>query len=271
MKHPGPPRIMGILNVTPDSFSDGGRYMDADAAVRHALRMAAEGADIIDIGGESTRPGAARLNAVQQIARVLPVIRALHQRLSGGIRISIDTTLAEVAEAALDAGASIINDISAGREDATMFALAAARNTPIILMHMQGTPATMQDHPVYHNVVEEINTFLLARAGAAEAAGVSCNNIIIDPGFGFGKLLEHNLELIKNLARFTEGAYPVLMGTSRKRFLRTLCAEDNPGDIVGATCATTALGVLAGVSLFRVHDVRENRQAAEVVYRSLRS
>lgn len=263
------PRIMGILNVTPDSFSDGGLFDNMTGAVEHGLRMIDEGADIIDIGGESTRPGAARISASDQLSRVLPVIEQLHRQAGDRVVLSIDTTLSEVADAAIHAGASMINDVSAGRDDPAMFSLAAAQGCPLILMHMQGTPATMQDQPVYENVVEDVFSFLRARAEVAQEAGVLPHNIIIDPGIGFGKTLEHNLHLLHNLKRFTASDYPVMLGASRKRFLKTLCNEPDPLLLAGATCATTVLGVQAGVQWFRVHDVRENRQAADLAWRML--
>ena len=260
------PLIMGILNVTDDSFSDGGDFFETGAAVKHALEMIREGADIIDVGGESTRPGAARLPADVQLARVLPVIRGI-RKLAGEAPISIDTTLAEVAEAAIDAGATMINDVSAGRDDDRMFGLASRKAVELVLMHMQGTPATMQRAPVYSDVVSEVLEFLKARAAEAESAGVPAGNLLIDPGIGFGKTLAHNLELLRHLDRFTGAGYRTVLGTSRKRFLRTICGMEDPSALAGASAATTALGVLAGVQVFRVHDVRENRQAADVAFR----
>jgi dihydropteroate synthase len=260
------PVIMGILNVTPDSFSDGGQYQLIDAAVKHALQMVEEGADIIDIGGESTRPGSQRVDAEEQTKRVLPVIQALKKEIPEKVLISIDTTLIDVADAALDAGASIINDISAGRDDPGIFQLAAQKQCPYILMHMQGAPGNMQDNPVYDDVVEEIRSFLMERAQAAMNAGVKKENIIIDPGIGFGKTKEHNLQLMASLHRFVDTGFPVLLGTSRKRFMGSICAGVTPDQLIGATCATTALGVAAGVKIFRVHDVRENRQAADMAW-----
>ncbi len=261
------PLIMGILNVTPDSFSDGGSWTDIEAAIHHGLQMSEQGADILDVGGESTRPGATRLPANIQIERVLPVIHGIIDRSSTNINLSIDTTRASVAEAAVNAGASIINDVSAGRDDPELFRLAADRKLPIILMHMQGSPATMQQNPIYADVVEEVRAFLLERANEAMRAGVAEEQIIIDPGIGFGKTLEHNIQLLNNLHRLTDTGYPVMLGASRKRFLGTICEAALASDLVGATCATTALGVLAGVSLFRVHDVGANRQAADVTWR----
>lgn len=262
----GRPCIMGILNVTPDSFSDGGRWLDVAAAVDHAGRMLDEGADLIDIGGESTRPGAARVEVDEQIRRIVPVIRRVDAEVDAPI--SVDTTRAAVAEAALDAGASILNDVSAGRDDPRMFTLAARRGAPIVLMHMRGEPATMQQTPQYDDVVAEVEAFLLERAAAALAAGVARDAILLDPGIGFGKTGEHNLRLLAALPRLVAMGYPLVLGTSRKRFLRMIAGcgnEPAPADaVVGATCATTALAVAAGVAVVRVHDVAPNRQAADV-------
>jgi len=260
------PIIVGILNVTPDSFSDGGQYQNIDAAVNHALQMVEQGADIIDVGGESTRPGSQRIQADEQIKRVLPVIQALKRKIPEKVLISIDTTLTETAIAALDAGASIINDISAGRDDPGIFQLAAQKQCPYILMHMQGSPGNMQDNPVYGDVVEEIRSFLIERAQVATNEGIKKENIIIDPGIGFGKTKEHNLQLMASLHRFVDTGFPVLLGTSRKRFMGSICSGVTPDQLIGATCATTALGVAAGVKIFRVHDVRENRQAADMAW-----
>jgi dihydropteroate synthase len=262
------PQIMGILNVTPDSFSDGGRHAHVDAAVEHARRMIAEGADVIDVGGESTRPGAARIDVQEQIRRTADVVERVVKLV--GV-VSIDTTRAAVAEAAIDRGATIINDVSAGREDEAMFDLAAKRGVAIVLMHMLGEPATMQKDPVYRDVVGEIEAFLLERAKAAQAAGIERGRIMIDPGIGFGKTREHNLTLMANLGRFVATGYPVLLGASRKRFMGSICTPvgggpPKPAELVGATCAATAIGVAAGVAMVRVHDVRANRQAADVAW-----
>ncbi len=259
------PLIMGILNVTPDSFSDGGIYLDAESACRQARRMANEGADIIDIGGESTRPGSERVAAEEQMGRVIPVIEAVHAAMPDTI-ISIDTTLSAVAKTAIDAGATIINDISAGREDDQMFRFMAASCCPCILMHMQGAPGTMQDDPRYTDVVMEVRDFLLARARAAINAGIDKKNIILDPGIGFGKTRDHNLALMAGLKVFVDTGYPVLLGASRKRFMGSICEGARPDELVAATCATSVLGLLAGVKIFRVHDVKENRQALDVAW-----
>jgi dihydropteroate synthase len=259
------PQIMGILNVTPDSFSDGGQYTGAAAAIRQAETMIDEGADIIDVGGESTRPGAKPVSAEEQIRRVVPIITAIHG-INPTIEISIDTTLSEVAAAALQAGATLINDISAGHGDAGMLPLAAVSDTPIILMHMQGTPQTMQDNPYYDDAVTEVKTNLQLRISAALAAGIKPRNIAIDPGIGFGKRKQDNIDLLAHLKQFVELGYPVLLGTSRKHFMGSICNVTEPCELVTATAVTTALGVMAGVTMFRVHDVKANRQAADVAW-----
>lgn len=270
------PRIMGILNVTPDSFSDGGQHDQIDAAVTHALDMVAQGADIIDVGGESTRPGAAKVLPAEQIARTQPVIAQLAERLKSqhadrNIVISIDTMSSKVAAAAIEAGAEIINDVSAGMIDGNMFSVAANRDAAIVLMHMQGTPQTMQENPSYDDAAAEIRQHLIDRASIAEAANVAPSRVIIDPGIGFGKTKRHNLELLAHLNDFVATGYPVLLGASRKRFMGAICSDDEgnaplPAELIGATCATTALGVAQGVMLFRVHDVKANRQAADVAW-----
>jgi len=260
------PLIMGILNTTPDSFSDGGQFNSIDNAVQRVEIMLEEGADIIDIGGESTRPGSDPIAAAEQIERVIPVITTIRSRISQDIRLSIDTTSSQVAEAALKAGANLINDISAGLNDAHMFTLAAATNTPIILMHSQGTPKTMQDDPQYTDVVQDVIAALQKRINAAITAGIKSENIVIDPGIGFGKRKQDNLDLLAHLDKFVALGFPVLLGTSRKRFMGSICAVTEPTELVTATAVTTALGIMAGVQLFRVHDVRENRQAADVAW-----
>jgi dihydropteroate synthase len=260
------PLIMGILNVTPDSFSDGGQFNQIDAALQHAELMLAEGATVIDIGGESTRPGSNPVNSDEQIKRVIPIITAIRQQFSEKLTISIDTTLSTVAEAALDAGANLINDVSAGQNDPELFTLAAKRNVPIILMHSQGTPKTMQDNPYYEEVVTEVINKLDERITAAINAGINKDNIIIDPGIGFGKRKQDNLDLLANLDKFVALGFPVLLGASRKRFMGAICNVIEPSELVTATAVTTALGVMAGVKLFRVHDVKENKQALDVAW-----
>lgn len=260
------PLLMGILNVTPDSFSDGGLYHDSNAAVSRALEMVELGADMIDIGGESTRPGADRVSSEEQLRRVVPVIRQLREELAPEFPISIDTTSTVVASAALEQGATIVNDISAGQDDPGMFRLVADAGVPYIIMHMQGTPRTMQDNPQYGDVVAEIRTFLLERAELAQDAGVMQENVVIDPGIGFGKSKRDNLDIIVNLDSFTAAGYKVLLGASRKRFMGSICDISSYSELVGATCATTTIGVFAGVSILRVHDIKENRQALDVAW-----
>ncbi len=264
--HGDKPLIMGILNVTPDSFSDGGQFSGLDDALQQVELMLSEGVDIIDIGGESTRPGSDPVAASEQIQRVIPVIEAIRQSVSSDVLISIDTTLSEVAKVALDAGANIINDVSGGRGDAAILTLAAQTGASIILMHSQGTPKTMQDNPYYENVVQEVLDALNESINAALKAGVKKEAIAIDPGIGFAKRKQDNLDLLAHLDKFVATGFPVLLGTSRKRFMGTICDVAEPSDLVTATAVTTALGVMAGVQMFRVHDVKENRQAADVAW-----
>jgi len=260
------PLIMGILNVTPDSFSDGGKYTNIDDAIQQVKRMLAEGVNIIDIGGESTRPGSDSVAAADQQQRVIPVITAIRQQLKSDILISIDTTSSAVAKAALTAGANIVNDVSAGQDDEAILALAAKTDVPIILMHSQGTPKSMQDNPYYNDVVQEVIDALKKRIDAALKAGIKKENIAIDPGIGFGKRRQDNLDLLAHLDTLVALGFPVLLGTSRKRFMGTLCDVTEPSELITATAVTTALGVMAGVRIFRVHDVKENRQAADVAW-----
>lgn len=254
------PAIMAIINATPDSFSDGGRYRDASHAAEVALQYVDEGARIIDIGAESTRPGARRIAPDEQIRRAVPVIRAI--RNASSIAISIDTTRADVAEAAIDAGADVINDVSAGRDDErAMFTLAAQRDVPLILMHMLNSPATMQHNPQYEDVVNEVASFLAERAERARELGVNARRIMLDPGIGFGKTTEHNLTLLRHLERFTAMDYPILLGASRKRFVGQITEEPEPADRVAGTLAITTWAVMQGVAMIRVHDVKPNVQA----------
>ncbi len=246
--------VMGVLNVTPDSFSDGGQFFDAERAVERGLRMAADGAAIIDVGGESTRPGSAPVSADEQIERVVPVIKALCKKID--VPISIDTYKLEAAKAALEAGAGMINDITA-LSDERMAELAAKHDVPVVLMHIQGTPATMQTEPKYEDVVGEVLQFLLERAKRAEGFGIAKNMIFIDPGIGFGKTLEHNLLLLKDIDKFVASGYRVLIGTSRKSFIGKLTGREKPSDRIFGTAATVALCASAGISIVRVHDVAE--------------
>ena len=260
------PLLMGVLNVTPDSFSDGGLHQEATSAVARAHEMVEQGAELIDIGGESTRPGADRVPIEEQLGRVIPVISQLQQELPADVPISIDTTSTIVAGAALERGAAIVNDISAGQDDPGMFRLVAEAGVPYIIMHMQGTPRTMQDNPRYTDAVAEIKSFLLERAALARDAGVKRENLVIDPGIGFGKSKHDNLDIIVNLNKFTATGYKVMLGASRKRFMGSICDITEYSELVGATCATTAIGVFAGVGIFRVHDIKENRQALDVAW-----
>ena len=246
--------VMGILNVTPDSFSDGGKFLDVDKAVKHGIQMSTDGAAIIDIGGESTRPGSESISTEQQIKRVVPVIEELSKSIK--IPISIDTFNINVAQAALEAGAAMINDITALSDD-RMGELAARYEVPVVLMHMQGTPATMQAEPKYDDVVDEVLEYLLSRAKKAVNLGVPKERIFIDPGIGFGKTLEHNLLLLRNLDKFVASGYRVLVGASRKSFIGTITGGKNPSERIFGTAATVALCVAEGVSIVRVHDVAE--------------
>jgi dihydropteroate synthase len=255
---------MGILNVTPDSFSDGGHYRDLDSAVQRAQYMLLQNVDIIDVGGESTRPGAEPVSAMEQIHRVVPVIQAIRQQSE--VLISVDTSDSKVAVAAIGAGANIINDVSGGLNDSAMLTLAATENVPIVLMHSNGSPKTMQLNPYYDNVVQEIIEALQQRVNAALDAGVKPEHIILDVGIGFGKRKQDNLDLLAHLADFVALGFPVLLGTSRKRFMGDICDVIEPSELVTATVVTTAIGVIAGVSLFRVHDVRENRHAVDLAW-----
>ena len=259
------PLIMGILNITPDSFSDGGKFTELNIALQQVQRMQAEGVDIIDIGGESTRPGSDPVSQDEQIQRVVPVITAIRQQLNCSLAISIDTTSSVVAKAALDAGATIINDVSGGLADPAILTLAATTNTPIILMHSKGTPKTMQDHPYYDDVIAEVIAALKQCIAAALAAGIKKENIILDPGIGFGKRKQDNLDLLAHLDALVALGFPVLLGASRKRFMGTLCDVSEPSELVTATAVTTALGVMAGVQLFRVHDVKEVKEAIDLL------
>jgi len=265
------PLIMGILNATPDSFSDGGQFNNIDAAINHGKRMIDEGADIIDIGGESTRPGSERVSVKDQLDRVVPIINAISETLPEHVEISIDTTRAKVAEAALSSGATIVNDVSGGNDDPEIIELCADKECPYIIMHMLGSPETMQSDPVYDDVAKDIRIFLERRIKDCIKAGVDKNNIVIDPGIGFGKTREHNLTLLNNLKSFVDTEHLVLLGTSRKRFMGSICPVNTADELIGATAATTALGVNAGVKIFRVHDVKPNRQAADVAWSILNS
>jgi dihydropteroate synthase len=245
--------IMGVVNVTPDSFSDGGLFLDADAAVEHGLRLTAEGADILDIGGESTRPGADPVGEDEELRRVVPVIERLVR--SGQARLSIDTTKAAVARAALAAGASLVNDVSALRFDPAMAGLVAETGAGCCLMHMLGEPRTMQEDPRYGDVVSDVKSFLEERLAFAVAEGVDEERVWLDPGIGFGKTVAHNLELLRRLGEIVAIGRPVVVGTSRKSFLGKLAGGRPEGERLPGTIATNVLALERGASVFRVHDV----------------
>jgi dihydropteroate synthase len=254
---------MGVINVTPDSFSDGGRFLDLEAAVSHGLKLVADGADILDIGGESTRPGAAPVSEAEEIARVLPLIEALAEETSA--ILSIDTMKPAVARAAVSAGAAIWNDVSALTWAPDSLETAAALGCDIVLMHMRGEPQIMQRAPRYEDVVAEVVTYLAGRADAAIAAGVERRRIWLDPGIGFGKTLEHNLSLLAHLDRLTALGFPVLLGASRKSFLAKIDPlAATAADRLGGSLAVALAGARAGVAAVRVHDVRETVQALMV-------
>lgn len=254
--------VMGILNVTPDSFSDGGLYLDEASAVEHGRRMAAEGADVIDIGGESTRPGSEGVDDDEQIDRIVPVIRGL-RRAGVAVPISMDTQSAVVAAAALKAGADIVNDVSGIRRDPAMAELLARTGVPFVVMHMQGTPATMQIAPYYEDVIVEIVRFFEERAAALARAGVDTARMIVDPGIGFGKTTEHNLTIVREIRRFA-GAWPVLVGPSRKRFIQDVVGG---GDGTAGTIAAAMHCALGGAGMVRVHEVGAIRRIVESLNR----
>ena len=260
--------LMGVLNVTPDSFSDGGKFFDHGKAIEQGLKMAADGAAIIDVGPESTRPGAQAVTIDEQVRRAIPVIAKLAKKTKAcpprRINISIDTTNYEVAKAALDAGANIINDITA-LADEQMGQLAAEREVPVILMHMQGTPRTMQVEPKYKDVVAEVLKFLLDKAKRAEKLGIPKQRIFIDPGVGFGKTVEHNLKLLANIDKFVKTGYRVLVGPSRKHFIGKITGKEDPTDRTFGTAAAVALFASASVSILRVHDVAKMIDVVRII------
>jgi dihydropteroate synthase len=285
---PRPALVMGIVNVTPDSFSDGGKFLDADAAVAHALELVAQGAEILDLGGESTRPGAAPVSEAEELRRVIPVIEKLATQINSGwgetpsspnqkkhsdgstesrptknILLSIDTMKPAVARAALAAGASIVNDVAANRRDDAMWKVVAEFRAGYICMHALGTPTTMQQNPIYTDVVREVGEFFQERLAKLNAAGVAAEQVVFDPGIGFGKTLEHNLQLLAGLRRFTKWRRPLLLGASRKSFLgKLLGAELEKRLPASLACAT--LAVASGVQIIRAHDVAETVQAVRL-------
>jgi dihydropteroate synthase len=254
---------MGILNVTPDSFSDGSEFFGVKPAVVQAEKMLDEGAHKIDVGGESTRPGSDPVSPEEELRRVLPVVRGILESRPETV-ISIDTYRASTAEAALDAGARVVNDVTALRGDLSMAGLVAERGCPVVLMHMLGEPKSMQRDPRYEDVVREVQDFLVGRVKHAVSAGVREENVILDPGIGFGKTLRHNLELLNNLDAFVGLGFPVLVGASRKSFLGKLLGSDDAGDRIFGTVATNVIAYERGATLFRIHDVRANKEALEV-------
>lgn len=263
----GRTRVMAVVNVTPDSFSDGGQLRSADEAVRHGLHALQDGADLVDVGGESTRPGAARVAEAEELRRVLPVVRGL---ADAGAVVSIDTTRAAVAEAALDAGAQLVNDVSGGLADPAMLPLVAEAEVPYVVMHWRGHSRTMQDRARYDDVVADVRAELRGRLDAAAAAGVDLQRVLVDPGFGFAKSAEHNWALLRSLPELAELGCPLLIGASRKSFLGALLASPDgtarpPAERDAATAAVTVLAAQAGVWAVRVHDVAPNADAVRVV------
>jgi dihydropteroate synthase len=251
-------RLMGVVNVTPDSFSDGGLYLDADAAIAHGRELLDQGAQVLDVGGESTRPGAEGVSADEETARVEPVVAGL-----SGVTVSIDTSKLPVAEAATDAGASIVNDVTALRHDPEIAALCADRGVGLVLMHMQGDPRSMQANPTYDDVVDDVEAFLAERLAFAVDAGVAEERIWLDPGIGFGKTLEHNLELLRRLGELRELGRPLVIGTSRKSFIGKIDGSE-VDDRIGGTIASSVLAAAEGADVLRVHDVAETAQAMKM-------
>jgi dihydropteroate synthase len=259
---PGPILLVGIVNVTPDSFSDGGRFLDPDAAIHHALELVGEGADMIDVGGESTRPKAMPVSEAEELRRVLPVIEGLARQVK--VPISIDTMKPSVARAALQAGASMVNDVAAHREDETMWRVVAEAEAAYVMMHMQGTPPTMQAAPAYADVVAEVGTFFGHRLSHLSRAGVHREQVVLDPGLGFGKTLEHNLQLLAQLDSFTKWNRPLMLGASRKSFTGQLSGGADAAERLSGSLACACWGARLGVNLMRVHDVAATRQAVRM-------
>lgn len=273
LQAPAPAQLMGIVNVTPDSFSDGGRYATPQAAIGHGLQLAAEGASMLDIGGESTRPGATPVAAAEELRRVLPVLEGL---AGSGARLSIDTTKAEVARRAIAAGASIVNDISAGEADADMLAMVAEHDVTYVCMHRRGKPESMQEDPRYDDVLAQVCGYLRQRAAACLAAGIAPERLMLDPGIGFGKRLDHNLALIRRLGELRSLGRPLLLGVSRKSFISHITGTEDPADFrglersdqpnqrIGGSAAAALACASAGAAVLRVHEVRITREALEV-------
>lgn len=260
------PLLMGVVNTTPDSFSDGGEFADVDAAVAHGIALAAAGADIIDVGGESVRPGADPVGVAEELRRTIPVV----ERLAGnGHIVSIDTMKPEVAKEALEAGAAIVNDVG-GLSDPRMREVAAATSAGVVVMHMQGTPRTMQDNPTYDDVVADIRSFLEARTREVTESGVAPSAIAIDPGIGFGKTIDHNLTLLNRLGEFDSLGFPIVVGASRKRFLGTLTDRPEPSDRDLASAVASAIAVLNGARIVRVHNAAASLEAVKVAWAIVR-
>ncbi|MBU0799398.1 MAG: dihydropteroate synthase [Alphaproteobacteria bacterium] len=253
--------IMGVVNVTPDSFSDGGQFINADKAIEHGLQLVREGADVLDIGGESTRPGAAAVSVEDECARILPVIEGLRDC---GVPLSIDTRHAATMRAAIRAGAGMINDVTALRGEEDSMAAVAESDLPVCLMHMQGEPQSMQDNPHYNNVMDDLLAFFEERIAACEKNGIAREQIVIDPGIGFGKRLDHNLDILRNVSVLRKWDIPILIGVSRKRFINELCNVPDPSLRGPGTIAASLQAVAQGANIIRVHDVAAMRQALTV-------
>jgi dihydropteroate synthase len=251
------PAVMGIVNVTPDSFSDGGLFLDAERAIEHGRSLVAEGADVVDVGGESTRPGAEAVSAEEELRRVVPVVEGL---AASGARVSIDTSKLAVAEAALDAGAAMVNDVTAFAAEPELAELCAARDCEVVLMHMQGDPRTMQEDPTYDDVVDDVKAFLAERLELATSRGVAAERIRLDPGIGFGKALDHNLELLRRLSELRDLGRPLVVGTSRKSFIGKITGRE-VDQRLGGTIASCVLAYANGAEMLRVHDVAPVRDA----------
>jgi dihydropteroate synthase len=262
MLRPDPTKIMGILNVTQDSFSDGGLYFDKSAAINRAIQMVEEGADIIDIGGESTRPGSEPVHEEEELRRTIPVIEALVKEIS--VPISIDTYKSRIANRALEAGASMVNDISGLRFDPNMPEVIAYHKVPVVIMHIKGTPKDMQQNPVYEALIPEIMEYLREGIRIAKRSGITEDKIIVDPGIGFGKTFEHNLDIIHNLSTFTSLGKPILIGPSRKAFIGKILGDLPPTDRREGTAAAVAISIFNGANIVRVHDIKEMVHVAKV-------
>jgi dihydropteroate synthase len=255
--------LMGVVNVTPDSFSDGGLFLDPERAIERGRELATEGADVLDIGGESTRPGASAVSAEEERGRVEPVVRALAGDPEVAARISIDTSKLAVAAAALDAGAAMVNDVTALRQEPELAELCSERGCEVVLMHMQGTPRTMQENPTYDDVVEDVKAFLAERIEFAMARGIAEERLWVDPGIGFGKTVEHNLELLRRLGELRDLGRPLVVGTSRKSFIGRITGRE-AHERLGGTIASNVIAIAGGAQMLRVHDVAELRDATKV-------